>query len=463
MKVSPASIRIFILGLAVFTPLTASGKILAGAAERKITPAVGLEIQHYFRDSVGVGDDLYARCLYLHDEKGNGVAIVGLDLIMGSFEACDQLREEIRSKCGVKHTLLNFSHSHASAAIGPRGKSRISNDEGSQWNDRTLDTIATVVADARRRSEPVTLRVGREEVQVGFNRRLMNTDSGHVYMGVNRGGPSVPWVNVLVADSVRTGKPLAVLFEHAAHPVIVPHTSKLISADFPGMAVQTIRASLGEDVVAVFGQGCGGNINGFPLRSTHEKAEQAGRRLGEAALRAIIASEAIRAETFTVRSVRADLPSAPLPERELLAEMMDLEKDRPERMKQLRKIENLLRRGEKPPARRFEAHAVILGTEWCLVAMPHEMFCQYELWIDRNAPFQRTMTLAFTNGYEGYVAVDKDLALGARGGYEAACLPNWGGQVYTSHFGPPAVGAEKIVKEALSSLWPGREAKRVGR
>ncbi|HCQ38298.1 MAG TPA: hypothetical protein DIV39_04010, partial [Verrucomicrobiales bacterium] len=55
--------------------------------------------------------------------------------------------------------------------------------------------------------------------------------------------------------------------------------------------------------------------------------------------------------------------------------------------------------------------------------------------------------------YEGYVAVDEALALGARGGYEAGRLPNWGGQVYTRHLGPPAVGAEKIVKTALSSLW----------
>ena len=441
--------------LAVLAPHAFCGELLAGAAQRKITPAVGLEIQHYFRKSVGVRDELYARCLYLEDGEGNAVAIVGLDLIMGSFEACDQLREEIRRKCGVENTLLNFSHSHASAAIGPRGKSRISNDEGSHWNDGALDTIARVVADARKRAEPVTLRAGREKVQVGFNRRLTNVSNGHVYMGVNRQGPAVPWVNVLVADSVRTGKPLAVLFEHAAHPVIVPHTSRLISADFPGTAVRTVRASLGEDVVAVFGQGCGGNINGFPLRSTHENAEQAGRRLGEATLRAITGSESIQAKTFTVRSARADLPSAPLPGRELLAEMMDLEKENPTRMKQLRRIKELIQRGEKPPARRFDAWAVMFGEEWCLVAMPHEMFCQYELWVDEHAPFRKTMTFAFTNGYEGYVAVDKALERGSRGGYEAACLPNWGGQVYTSHLGPPAVGAEKIVKDALSSLWPG--------
>ena len=451
MIIRPLILPIFLSALS-FLPTHAG--IRAGAAEKEITPAAGLEIQHYFRRSVGVRDPLFARCLYLEDEEGNAVAIVGLDLIMASFETCDQLRAEIRKKCGITHTLLNFSHTHASAALGPRGRSTVSNDEGCRWNDQTLDTIIAVVTKARKESEPVTLRAGRSGVQVGFNRRLVNSDNGHVFMGVNRKGPAVPWVNVLVADSTRTGKPLAVLFEHAAHPVIVPHTSKLTSADFPGAAGKRIREVLGKEVITVFGQGCGGNINGFPLRSTHEKAEEAGHRLGEATLKAIETSERITATEFTIKSTAVTLPSAPLPSRELLAEMMDLEKKNVGRMKQLRQIEQLLEKGEKPPGRRFDAHAVMFEGEWCLAAMPHEMFCQYELWIDEHAPFKRTMTFAFTNGYEGYVAVDEALALGARGGYEAGRLPNWGGQVYTRHLGPPAVGAEKIVKETLSSLWP---------
>ncbi|MEO1825924.1 MAG: hypothetical protein ABGZ31_09445, partial [Roseibacillus sp.] len=248
--------------------------------------------------------------------------------------------------------------------------------------------------------------------------------------------------------------PLAVLFEHAAHPVIVPHTSQLTSADFPGAAGKRIRDVLGSNVITVFGQGCGGNINGFPLRSTHEKAEEAGRRLGDASLKAIEDSRRIATSMLSVKSTTVTLPSAPLPDRELLAEMMDLEKNNVSRMKQLRRIQNLIKQGKQPPGRRFDAHAVMLGREWCLTTMPHEMFCQYELWIDKHAPFRNTMTFAFTNGYEGYVAVDQALALGARGGYEAGRLPNWGGQVYTRHLGPPAVGAEKIVKKALSSLWP---------
>jgi hypothetical protein len=45
------------------------------------------------------------------------------------------------------------------------------------------------------------------------------------------------------------------------------------------------------------------------------------------------------------------------------------------------------------------------------------------------------------------------LTLGPGGGYEAGSLPNWSGQVWTPHFGPPAVGVEKIIKDAVSTLW----------
>ena len=436
----------------------AEGGMRAGAAEREITPPVGHQIQHYFRLSVGVNDPLFARCLYLEDAEKNSLVIVCLDLIFGGFELCDELRAEIRKQTGIENTLVNFSHSHSSASLGARGKTKISNDTDSKWNDATLDKILVIVKEAKKRAEPVSLRAGRAAAQVGFNRRLVNKDNGHVYMGVNRKGPIVPWVNVLCADSAKSGKPIAVLYETAGHPVIVPDRSKLTSADFPGAAAKRIHEALGKDVIALFAQGCGGNINGFPLRTTHANAEKQGRDLGSAVLKAIEKSEPIKAETFTVKYARAALPSHALPGKKLWQEMAHRERDREGRMEQLNKILALIDSGKEPPPRRMDVYAVMFAREWCLVTMPHEMFCQYELWVDKNAPFKRTMTFGYTNGYEGYIAVDAALGLGEKGGYEAACLPNWGGQVWTRHFGPPAVGCEKIIKDAISSLWPKKAA-----
>ncbi len=432
----------------------ADGVLRAGAAGSEITPPVGHQIQHYFRLSVGVNDPLFARCLYLEDAAQNSLAIICLDLIFGNFELCDELRAEIKKETGIGNTLINFSHSHSSVSLGPRGKTKISNDTDSKWNDATLDKILAIVKEAKERAEPVTLRAGRAQVQVGFNRRLVNKDTGHVYMGVNRKGPSVPWVNVLCADSKESGNPIAVLYETAAHPVIVPDRSKLTSADYPGAAAKRIKETLGGDVVTLFAQGCGGNINGYPLRTTHENARKQGRDLGDAVLKALETSDPIQTETFNVKYTRTSLPSHALPDRELWEKMAHKQRDREGRMEQLNKMLPLIEAGKEPPPRRMDVYAVMFGQEWCLVAMPHEMFCQYELWIDENAPFNRTMTFGYTNGYEGYIAVDAAWRLEEKGGYEAACLPNWGGQVWTRHFGPPAVGSEKIIKDAISSLWP---------
>ena len=450
---------VFFTILAIGLPSSrAEGGMRAGAAEREITPPVGHQIQHYFRLSVGVNDPLFARCLYLEDAEKNSLAIVCLDLIFGGFELCDELRAEIRKQTGIENTLVNFSHSHSSASLGARGKTKISNDTDSKWNDATLDKILVIVKEAKKRAEPVSLRAGRASAQVGFNRRLVNKDNGHVYMGVNRKGLIVPWVNVLCADSARSGKPIAVLYETAGHPVIVPDRSKLTSADFPGAAAKRIHEALGKDVIALFAQGCGGNINGFPLRTTHANAEKQGRDLGSAVLKALEESEPIKAETFSVKYASKPLPSHALPAKKLWQEMAHRERDREGRMEQLNKILALIDSGKEPPPRRMDVYAVMFAREWCLVTMPHEMFCQYELWVDKNAPFKRTMTFGYTNGYEGYIAVDEALGLGEKGGYEAACLPNWGGQVWTRHFGPPAVGCEKIIKDAISSLWPKKAA-----
>ncbi len=430
----------------------------AGAAERDITVPVGMQITHYPRISKGVHDPLHARVLYLEDHQGNHVAIVGFDLIGGGFDTCDQLRAEIKEKTGVENTLLAFSHNHSSVGLGPRPKEIVDTVTG--WTNETHNAVVEMIAEAKAKAEPVKLRMGRADAQVGFNRRLVDKRNGHTFMGVNKKGPVVPWVNVLVADSQKTGKPIAVLFQHAAHPVIVPHLSRLTSADYPGAAARRIQEGLGEGVVAVFGQGGGGNINGYPLRSSHELADAAGRKLGDAALKAVAEAEEINGDTLSVKFAQSWLPSARVPTVEVWQQWVDAAKDREGNVDQgkvdhLNKLKALIDAGENPPPRRFDAYAVMIGSDWCLVTMPHEMFCQYELWIDEKAPFKRTMTFAYTNGGQGYVAVDEAWKLKEKGGYEAGSLPNWGGSGSRSEFfGPPEVGSEKIIKDTIESLWP---------
>lgn len=427
----------------------------AGAAQREVTPPVGFTITHYDRKSIGVHDPLFARALVIEDKMGSSLAIVCLDFIGTDFEVCDKLRKTIRKEVGIEETVINCSHSHSSV--------RLVNDpakEVAKWNDDTCKAIVEIVAEAKAGAVPVMLRSGRACAQVGFNRRKVMSD-GTVPMRVNKQGADVPWVNVLVADNKKSGKPVAVLFETAAHPVIVPHKSGLTSADYPGAAVARIRDKLGDNVIAMFGQGCCGNINGFPLRSTHELADKAGRELGDAVLKAIDESVPIKANKLQVRSAHTKLPSGKVPTMDIWQKWAESSKNDPNKMALLSKLKSLIEQGQAPPMRRFDAYAIMLGSDWCLVTMPGEMFCQYELWIDDKAPFEHTMTFAYTNGNCGYVATDKDYAIGLKGGYEVNSLysENWGDwhslcPKFSEQFGTPLIGGEEIIKKTVASLWP---------
>ncbi len=91
--------------------------------------------------------------------------------------------------------------------------------------------------------------------------------------------------------------------------------ARLINADYPGSAVKRVREELGEDVIALFGQGCYGNMNA--LWSTHEKTEKAGRKLGDAVLNAMKETVAIKTGDLDLRSAQSMLPSHPLLSEEL--------------------------------------------------------------------------------------------------------------------------------------------------
>ncbi|HUS37804.1 MAG TPA: hypothetical protein VMX74_00045 [Pirellulales bacterium] len=453
----------------------ASGQIVsqpgihAGAAERDITPPVGIEI-HPDRPNIGVNDPLFLRTLVLQDAEGTSFALITADIICAGFVAMDELRSRVKRETGVSEVWFNCSHAHSSRWLratptkGQEWTDELAWDEFyerplseepevAQWNAKVHKAAVETVAEAKKKLIPVTLHAGRAQVQVGFNRRVTPAN-GRTHMGVNREGPAVPWVNVLVAKDRKTNESVAVLFEHTAHPVTVPDTKNLVSADFPGAAVARIREQLGKDVIALFGQGCLGNINSFPLRSTQADADTAGQKLGDAVLKAMRESEPIKATTIKLRTQRIQLPTRPFPDPDVVKELQEQNKDHPARLKQLNKISDLQQSGGTPPPRRFDVYGVMLGDDWCLVGMSYETFSQYELWIDKHAPFKRTMAFCLTNGGRAYIGTDEALAMGPNGGYEAACLPNWGGhETMSPHLGPPALGSEKMIHKAFESLW----------
>jgi neutral ceramidase len=467
----------------------------AGAAETVITPPIGAPTLGTIQRSTGINDELFARALVLNDGKQR-VAILSLDLIGMDFVLGDEIREAITKRTGIALSLVHCTHNHSGpftipwSVLGPRWVA----GPGKNWRDGLAEKLAELVSQAEAKSENATLRACRAPVHIGTNRRTL-TDQG-VVMKPDPNGPVVPWVDVLCIDRA-DGSPLAILFSHAAHPVIIHGASRMISAEFPGFAAHKLKAHLGGDVVAMFGQAFAANINGDPLRGGIPAAEHAGEVLAEAVLRAMANSQEIPFQAFTITSVHTELPLQALPPKAEVNQILREAEDRFERrygktalsdkrlwdmqdevalaksqtesqaaddvqpmegkawwmMDTVLCLRDLLHKIEQQDERqlRFDAHLLRLGDHWSLLAATHELFAEYQLMLDESAPAEHNMMLAYTNGCESYIPMDRDLAVG---GYEAATFPDLGGaSLRYRHRRALRPGFEKQVIEHLRSLW----------
>lgn len=281
-------------------------KLLAGASEIVITPPVGVPLLGTIQRSTGVHDDLYARALVL-ESGGTRVALVCLDLIALDFTLVDDLRRAIEGRTGISALLMNCSHTH-SAPFTVRWSSvgwRTFCTESSAWRAELIERVSRVVEQAAAGMSPASLAVGRAPAQVGFNRRFPAASG--ITMKPYPQGIVVPWVDVLRVDGMG-GETIAIVFSHAAHPVIIHGASRLISADYPGYAVQAVRAHFGPKTVALFAQAFGANINGDPLRGGFEAAQRAGEVAARAAIGAAENARPLSTGELTFRSVRSPLP-----------------------------------------------------------------------------------------------------------------------------------------------------------
>ncbi|MCY3723012.1 MAG: hypothetical protein OXG97_12395 [Candidatus Poribacteria bacterium] len=373
--------------------------LMAGAAETVITS---------IKDRPDVYAELYARVLVLADGEKQ-LAIVTADYGQFSLQYNKVLLEAIQDATDIPpaHVVINCSHTHNAPGVDGR--------EMSEASEAWLATcLADLVKDAVGKLEPATLRVGRAPVQVGYNRRIMN-DEGYITMAPNPEGPVVPWVDVLGAYDVN-GDIIAVLFSHAAHPVIVHWSSEEMGADFPGYAVEHLRnfLELKPKSILLFAQGCAADINGYPLRGGFEACDVAGFTLAFATHQALKTAKEIPAVPL---KACAELVSLPFRDPPSVAECEQLIEEFPDDERYVALLE-VAKSGEKRTLP-FPISAFAVGDALCFLSVSHELFSEYQLFADETSPFSHTFVFGYTNGSEVYIATRAAYELGLKAGYEA--------------------------------------------
>jgi neutral ceramidase len=268
-----------------------------------------------------------------------------------------------------------------------------------------------------------------------------------VVMAPNPAGPVLPWVDVLAVEGAE-GKRAAVLFAHAAHPVVVHAASTLISADYPGAAVRALKTSHGADPVFLFAQGCGGDINAFPLQGGTDAAAAVGRDLAAAVGRALDAEGGgVPAGPIRVATAEAAQSLQPPPPPEKLKQQLADERN-PERRERFAALLKIAEEG-KPRSVRCPVTGFAVGDALCVLGLPHDTFSEYARFAGEKSPFGRTVVLGYTNGLECYLATKAGYELGERGGYEAS--PRGAAFLFESRT-PPAPSAEERAKAAVTEV-----------
>ena len=301
-QVTSLNLRCLFIACCLLVPTAAlpAAGLLAGVGKVEITD----------RAAGPVNDPCFARALVLQQEKTttvlitvDAVAIGEIGRIGNGFLAT--VRSQLEKELGIAPAgvIINASHCHGVV----RGD--------------TAPLVVEVVREAMKNLVPVKAGAGAaQEARISENRRIKLKDGSEVDMrraysmprdeDVASVGPIDPQVGLLRLDRA-DGSPLAVVYNFACHPIMNP-PSKGNSADYAGYASKVIEEALGGGAVALFVQGCGGDIN--PIRykevSRPPDAETLGTLLGSTVLAAARQIESKAEVALKNSSTTISLPRA---------------------------------------------------------------------------------------------------------------------------------------------------------
>ena len=238
-----------------------TGSLRAGVAKSDITTNAKGAV---------INDPLYAKVLVLDDGKTQ-LAIIAMDttaidargITQGILkDVADDFLLKMRSrihnelKIPTTNVLVNASHTH------PPG--RLLCDDAEQV-DRTVDAVSRALQNMT--AVKVGAGLGYED-RITMNRTLKLKNGQHWTVrhsnpcppdeDVAGIGPIDPEIGIIRIDRM-DNQPLAVIYNFACHPLF-GDARGAITANFPAVASKVIEDNLGNDAMALFLQGAGGDI-----------------------------------------------------------------------------------------------------------------------------------------------------------------------------------------------------------
>lgn len=233
-------------------------EVTVGIATKEITPPIGTPSAGYVARKgagmQGVHDPLLATALVIHAGK-NTIVFCSVDHLGFSTQMVQDIIHQVHKEKGLEDCEVYIGSSHTHSGGGaflniPGVGESLAGVYNEQTMKRYVDQTKETILQAAR--NPISAKIG-----VGY---------GHVE-GLNVYRSSWP-IDVTPMSDVAVikvtdlaDKPLAVLFNYAAHPTVLDSTNLLFSADFVGYARNHLKSLLGNDVKALFFNGAQADVN----------------------------------------------------------------------------------------------------------------------------------------------------------------------------------------------------------
>ena len=291
-----------LVGIAILTSFFASAAhaatLRAGAAKVDITN----------REAGPVHDPLYVKALVLKSGTTTAVLITVDAVAIGEIghiknDYLPNVRGRLEKELGIPPTnvLANASHCHGVVCA--------------DVEERTVQAVKI----AAKELVPVKIGAGAgHEDRIMENRRLKlksgkEADVRHAYAlppdeEVAEVGPVDPQIGILRLDRL-DGRTLAVVYNFACHPIMgVPGGAN--TADVTGFASQVIEDNASDGAIALFLQGCGGDINPVMYKDVEHprSGEPLGNLLGLSTLKGFRKIECREDDRLTVLNETIALP-----------------------------------------------------------------------------------------------------------------------------------------------------------
>lgn len=239
--------------------------LLLGTAKIDITPKHPVPLAGFAsrqnRPYTHIASRINMRIAHFLHVSPNGTAnsavVVSADLLWWGNQLSKEIREEVQRKLGIDSSsvLLHATHSHS----GPQTANRLHlllGEADPLYLQQLKSQVMDGIAQARNDLEPVSVWKGKGQCDIGIYRRKVQENK--VFLKPNPAVPVDPEVQLFrFVRADHTDK--AVFVHFAAHPVI--SQENVLSAEFPGVAMEMIEEQHDHSLTAFYVQGCCGDVN----------------------------------------------------------------------------------------------------------------------------------------------------------------------------------------------------------